>query len=53
MLCHARGGSGEDKVHTGPNSIGVAFGDGLMLQHIEVERGTLSRIARTMKYTTS
>ena len=49
MLCHARSGSGEDKVHTGPNSIGVAFGDGLMLQRIQVERGTLNRIARIVK----
>ncbi|KAI0254961.1 hypothetical protein BJV78DRAFT_1180241 [Lactifluus subvellereus] len=47
----ARGGSGEDKAHTKregrtPSMLRL---DGLMLQHIEAERGTLSRIARTVK----
>ena len=46
-----RGGSGEDKAHTRregrtPSMLRL---DGLMLQHIEAERGTLSRIARTVK----
>ena len=42
MLCQARGGSGEDKVHArreGRTQLMLHL-DGLMLQHIEVEQGT-------------
>ena len=54
MLCQARGGSGEDKVHArreGRTQLMLHL-DGLMLQHIEVDR-YLSRIAITVKYATS
>ena len=48
---HARGGPGEDRSQTKREGRTPSMQrlDGLVLQHIEAERGTMSRIARTMK----
>ncbi|KAI0303722.1 hypothetical protein B0F90DRAFT_1708456 [Multifurca ochricompacta] len=47
----ARGGSGEDKNFSKREGRTASMQrlDGLMLQHIEAERGTLSRITKTVK----
>ena len=47
----ARGGSMEDKnyVRKEGRTASMQRLDGLMLQHIEAERGTMSRIAKTVK----
>jgi hypothetical protein len=44
----ARGGTGEEKKREG-RTASMQRLDGLVLQHIEAERGTLSRIAKTVK----
>ncbi|KAI9511836.1 hypothetical protein F5148DRAFT_1168126 [Russula earlei] len=46
-----RGGAGDDKGHTKRDGRTASMQrlDGLVLQHIEAERGTLSRIAKTVK----
>jgi hypothetical protein len=48
---HGRGGPGEDRSHTKREGRTPSMQrlDGLVLQHMEAERGTLSRIARTVK----